>query len=163
MQAPFLILAFAHSYFIVSRSFAADVESIGDTGTFPEQQRALVVDFSATFASLWTCQRIAADFQDRPENSRTKQRLQTAKSAATLARAVQHLTSPALAPQVLPNVFQHTRWLSRKPANTSTTNSASARVMGVDIEAAAPCGNMMPFSTKKSASCFMSLDALGEG
>ena len=36
---------------------------MNDTGTYPEQQRALVVDFSAAFISLWPCPRIAADFQ----------------------------------------------------------------------------------------------------
>jgi len=33
---------------------------------------------------------------------------------------------------------QHARWLSRKPAKTSTTNFASVRFIGVEIEAAAP-------------------------
>lgn len=62
VQALFIQLAFAQSYFAKSRSFVADVESIGDTGTYPEQQRALVVDFSAT-SSRYRLSRIAADFQ----------------------------------------------------------------------------------------------------
>lgn len=42
-------------------------------------------------------------------------------------------------------------------ANTSIMNSASARVIGVESEAVAPYGRMMPFSAKKRVSSFITI------